>query len=688
MDVACAPTSHKMSLHDLTSGSCAGSSTGAGPSALSALSQQVTGGRRGLREGLDDGAMSEEYNLVHAPLGGNLNSGEQELVDEFLTRHPHARSSLHMRPPPPLPTFFPRELGVPYARVPEPDAHAATAMFERQFADSVHAAREMKAPRVANHDVALWQAACNRTKERFPHADDNFVHAQVHEFMRDVHMHSHNPPHLHMPPPYHPPPYVVGAPHPTWQDSFARMRISEHARNVSQSIARRSDPVLDASEFKAFSDSLASKTDEQIKEQIKDTNDKNTLSEEEARALNSLTNSQSWGDEFTSLENLESDAREPTVLETSAVTDEPREALSDPVLDNFEQAFSDTYTVDLAAYLGRDPAESAYEFAQVNQFSGLSAAEALAEGQRLRSEGQLAKALDAFESAVNRPSDDPHPALSSEESSQAWYLLGTTHAECDDDVRAIQALSRVLSMYPKDGMVKKRPYLAPSLLSLSVCYTNEVDSKHALSNMRLWLDARVDVWGDPMDIPPDMANAADVANSDAETPSSLLRRLQSAARVHPEDVDVQIATGVVHSLMREFNAAASAFRCAVSMRTNDARLWNKLGATLANGGETDDALRAYRRAVDISPSFIRAWVNVGTAYGNRSEWDKAARYYLRALAMCTEAREQQTSRRSVHDDMRHVWEYLRGALFSMDREDLAEYVDRADLDALRQHFTF
>lgn len=43
----------------------------------------------------------------------------------------------------------------------------------------------------------------------------------------------------------------------------------------------------------------------------------------------------------------------------------------------------------------------------------------------------------------------------------------------------------------------------------------------------------------------------------------------------------------------------------------DSRLWNRLGATLANGQKPEQALEAYRKTLKLSPGFIRARYNLG-----------------------------------------------------------------------------
>lgn len=395
-----------------------------------------------------------------------------------------------------------------------------------------------------------------------------------------------------------------------------------------------------------------------------------------AAALGLLARAQeSWGDGFTGLDGFGDDDRE-------------------------NASGLDSYENDLLSLGVTDPANEPYTFddRNNNQYNGLGAAEALAEGIRLRDQGQLARALLSFEAALNRPAIDPSPPLSTADQMRAWYLLGVTLAECDDDARAIQALSRVVGLNESGGTAgpssrdaENHPLMlaAQAALALSVSYVNELDVARATAELWRWLSLRAQMRGDPP-----VEQPTHVAAEEGGAETGIVEALEEAARRN-DGADIQLALGVAYNATRDYDRAAMALRRAVAERADDARLWNRLGATLANGGRSEEALRAYRRAVDLCPLYVRAWVNVGTAYANNNEFERAARYYVRALVMGRDQGDNDNNTATttgrngrVEMDTEHVWGYLRSTLLSLGEKELLGACDRGDLEEIRSRLQF
>ncbi|XP_018572578.1 peroxisomal targeting signal 1 receptor isoform X2 [Anoplophora glabripennis] len=297
-----------------------------------------------------------------------------------------------------------------------------------------------------------------------------------------------------------------------------------------------------------------------------------------------------------------------------------------------------------------------YEFSEENPMLDLP--KPLERGKQLLEEGDFPSAVLCFEAAAKQ---EP-------ENIEAWLLLGTTQAENEQDPSAIPALNRCLQLDPTN---------LTALMALAVSYTNESYYNQACQMLLNWLRHNPK-YGDV--VPPNLT----LSGAQHKLVQDLFIK---AAQRQPKDVDyeVQCGLGVLFNLSGEYDKAADCFTAALSAKPEDARIWNRLGATLANGSRPEEAVEAYYHALNIAPGFIRARYNVGITCINLNAYREAAEHFLTALNQ--QARGKDVTNSGAMSQMSDtIWSTLRMCISLMNRGDLKPAVDNKDLPQLNKAF--
>ncbi len=258
-------------------------------------------------------------------------------------------------------------------------------------------------------------------------------------------------------------------------------------------------------------------------------------------------------------------------------------------------------------------------------------------------EGAIDEAILAFQAFVQQNTND---------SSEGWRMLGLSHQEHDQDRDAICCLEK---------SVEEDPYNLDSLLALGVSYVNELDSQKALANLKAWVSHHPKFQG--MKIVED-------AYSDGTLMDEVMQLMVQARNMDPADADVRVVLGVLYNVSHDYNSAIHEFRVAIQSNPGDYSLWNKLGATQANGNRNEEALPSYLRAIELKPKYARAWLNMGISNANMQNYKEALRGYAKAL--------------ELNNNATHVWSYIRIACVCMERFDMIQHVDAKNLSAFNQ----
>ncbi|XP_023186859.1 peroxisomal biogenesis factor 5 isoform X2 [Xiphophorus maculatus] len=457
----------------------------------------------------------------------------------------------------------------------------------------------------------------------------------------------------------------------------------ELRQTANELVSKVDDPKLQNTEFLRFirqigegSVTVESRTDKQHTDKVQAeeaqnwASNLNQVSEESAEA---------WVDEFTASgpdfqqakAAVESDVDFWEKLQQEWEEMAKRDAESHPWLSDYDQLLSSSY-------------DKGYQFEEDNPC--LSHPDPFSEGLKRMEAGDIPGAVRFFESAVQKEPDNQ----------LAWQYLGTCQAENEQEFAAISALRRCIEL-KKDNLT--------ALMALAVSFTNESLHRQACETLRDWLKHNPkyqSVWEQSeQDRQRDGGQEREKEKErfGSLLPESLFTDVQNlflrAANSDPSQVDPQLqcGLGVLFNLSGEYDKAVDCFGAALSVTPQDYLLWNKLGATLANGSRSEEAVAAYRRALELQPGFVRSRYNLGISCVNLGAHREAVEHFLEALSLQRQAagdgaraaRGPGGAAATVMSD--NIWSTLRMALSMMGESSLYAAADRRDLDTLLAHFS-
>ncbi|XP_033285358.1 PEX5-related protein isoform X1 [Orcinus orca] len=311
--------------------------------------------------------------------------------------------------------------------------------------------------------------------------------------------------------------------------------------------------------------------------------------------------------------------------------------------------------------------EKGYYFHTENPFKDWPGA--FEEGLKRLKEGDLPVTILFMEAAILQ---DPGDA-------EAWQFLGITQAENENEQAAIVALQRCLELQPNN---------LKALMALAVSYTNTGHQQDACEALKNWIkqNPKYKYLVKSKKGSPGLTRRMSKSPVDSSVLEGVKELYLEAAHQNGDmiDPDLQTGLGVLFHLRGEFNRAIDAFNAALTVRPEDYSLWNRLGATLANGDRSEEAVEAYTRALEIQPGFIRSRYNLGISCINLGAYREAVSNFLTALSLQRKSRNQQQVPHPAISG--NIWAALRIALSLMDQPELFQAANLGDLDVLLRAF--
>uniref|UniRef100_A0A915DXP1 Peroxisomal targeting signal 1 receptor n=1 Tax=Ditylenchus dipsaci TaxID=166011 RepID=A0A915DXP1_9BILA len=247
-----------------------------------------------------------------------------------------------------------------------------------------------------------------------------------------------------------------------------------------------------------------------------------------------------------------------------------------------------------------------YTFNSLNQFK--EDENPLAKAEQMFLMGNLTDSILYYEAALMKNPQD----------AEAWCSLGLCLAENEQDIQALSAFQNATK------------YGAPSrktILAQSVSLANEGMDSLAFLELSKWIAL---YRNESIESQQSASNIFIDNNWIAQLENKFMDAVRLSAT---PNLELQNALAILYNLSKNYEKAIDAITIAISLSPNDAVLWNRLGASLANSERSAEAISAYKKALELFPSYVRARYNLGVSCMNLNSYRDAIGHFLSALKL-------------------------------------------------------
>ena len=254
-----------------------------------------------------------------------------------------------------------------------------------------------------------------------------------------------------------------------------------------------------------------------------------------------------------------------------------------------------------------------------------------------------------------------------------WAMLGEFQAANEKELAAISAFRQALKLNPRHSS---------ALVGISVSYTNEGEEERANQALIEWIRTQYPNFHFHVSELEDFSLTSALASHYEKVLQSCT---QSSSGDDHVDPDLLIGLGILYYSMGakivieegKEGRALNCFKRALTLRPHDASLLNRIGATLANEHQSEQAIAYYERALIERPNFMRALHNLGVAKMNLGKHEEACFHLFEAVSQ-----GHLSSRNQIHIS-KTCWDTLKRNFILMDRYDLVDFCDTKNLAQLR-----